>query len=132
MSGQAGIASIDFLIVDDNPPMRVLLRRILSAAGATELREAGDVEAARARLAEQAPDILLLDNRMPGMSGVEFARGVRADRALGGTRIIMITGDGDEFTAARAAGVDEFVVKPVHARALLQRIADVLARPRAA
>lgn len=128
------ISTVEVLIVDDNAPTRSLLRSVLRAVGVKRISEAGDAEEALDHLEVRNVDIILLDYAMPGMNGLDLARLLRTDpdRPGGKARIIMITGYGDRrnVAAARDAGVDEFLVKPISTRALLQRLEASLARPR--
>ena len=125
------IAALDILIVDDNASMRALLTRVLSAAGASDIRTACDGREALEQLAARPARLILLDQSMPGMSGLELAQHVRANaEAPGATaRIVMLSGHADaaHLAAARAAGADEVLVKPVSPRVLLERIAAVFA-----
>ncbi|MBC7768161.1 MAG: response regulator, partial [Phycisphaerales bacterium] len=72
---------------------------------------------------------VLADQRMPGMDGLAFIRAVRADEDLRGARIVMISGamSDEHAAAARAAGADAVLVKPVSPRALLETIERVMA-----
>lgn len=127
------LAALNVLIVEDNYPMRVLLRGMLSAAGVEHLRDAGDGREAIALLRAAAPDLVLLDYSIPGLNGLEVARSIRADAALSAlqVRIIMVTGYGEQshVDAALAAGVDGFLTKPFRASALLQRINTLFTPP---
>jgi len=123
------LAKLDVLIVDDQSVMREVLVRLLNAAGVACVREAEDAQAALAALAERPTDLLLLDNNMPGMNGVELARVLAAAPERRARRIVMLTGhDGPEYMeAAFAAGVDALAGKPIGARALLNCLETVLA-----
>ncbi|HWA01068.1 MAG TPA: response regulator [Caulobacterales bacterium] len=131
---QRTLASVDVLIVDDNAPMRSLLRSVLRAVGVVRIREATDGRDALALLDMKPADVILLDHAMPGMTGLEVARALRAspDHPAHKARIVMITGYGDRthVSEARDAGVDEFLVKPITTRALLLRLEAALARGR--
>lgn len=124
---QSALSSLDVLIVDDHAGMRELLARVLRAAGAASVREAADGASALALLAERPASLILADQHMPGMSGVEFVRQVRSGCAGEAAQIIMLSGaQNDALTdAASAAGVDAMLVKPISPRALLERIATL-------
>ncbi len=114
------------LIIDDHPAMRELLGRVLTAAGAASVREAEDGETAFALLAERMAGLILVDQNMGGMSGLEF---VRRFRTTHGARavLLMLSGQEDvEFGAkALVAGADGALPKPVSPRVLLNAIATL-------
>jgi CheY-like chemotaxis protein len=122
-------AELDVLIVDDHEAMRTLLVRVLTKAGVAHVRTASDASAALAQLAERPASLILADQNMPGATGVEFISSVRGDRALRAARIIMISGNasGQHADAARAAGADAVLVKPVSPRDLLATIERLFA-----
>ncbi len=128
------IADIDILIVDDHAPMRRLIRSLLHAAGASRVREASDGQDALDAMAIRPADLVLLDYRMPGMSGEELVRRLRAHEIteIARCRIVMVTGFGDKnhVFGARDAGVDEFLVKPITTQTLLQRIETAMSKRR--
>lgn len=128
------LQGIRFLVVDDNRYMRNLLRGILSAFGSKDVQEAGDGADAFKVLRSFSPDVVLTDNYMSPLDGIEFTRMLRTgrDSPLPLVPIIMITGYTDlhNVTAARDSGVHEFLAKPVSAHALYSRIHTVLTRPR--
>lgn len=120
---------LDVLIVDDHEAMRVMLTRVLARAGVTAIRSAASAIDGLAQLAERPASLVLADQRMPGMDGTAFIAAVRADAAIAGARIIMISGATSEAhaDAAREAGADVVLVKPVSPRALLDAIETVMA-----
>lgn len=122
---RSALASLDVLIVDDHAGIRELLARVLKAAGTAYVREAADGPSALALLAERTAGLILVDQHMPGMSGVEFVRQVRGAREGAAVPIIMLSGTEDDAlaAAAHAAGANAVLVKPVSPRALLERIA---------
>lgn len=128
------LVNLDVLIVDDNAHMRALLRAVLRSLGVQRLREASGGREGLEHLRHKPADIILLDLAMPEMSGPEFLRELRgsAQSPAPSARVIMITGYGDlpSVTAARDAGADEFLVKPITAQALLTRIEAVTKKPR--
>ena len=76
------------------------------------------------------PDLILLDWMLPGMSGIEFARKLKADNQTKTIPIIMLTARGDEFDKVRGleVGADDYVTKPFSPRELNARIKAVLRR----
>lgn len=119
--------ALSVLIIDDHEAMRALLRKVLDRSGIADVRDAADGAAALALLAERGADLVLVDQTMPGMDGITFVESARA--AGSQARIVMITGRGDARTndAARAAGADAVLVKPVLLRDLLDTIETLFA-----
>ncbi|HEX6612300.1 MAG TPA: phosphate regulon transcriptional regulator PhoB [Rhodanobacteraceae bacterium] len=91
---------------------------------------AADARAAQHAIAEQMPDLILLDWMLPGTSGLELARRLRREEATRDIPIIMLTARGEETDRVNGleAGVDDYVVKPFSTRELLARIRAVLRR----
>jgi two-component system, sensor histidine kinase len=121
------------LSVEDNPFGRVVLNTILGELGHhTEFIGRG--EAAAERLAQGAAfDAVLMDMVLPGISGVEAIKRIRAQQApLGRIAIIGISGRSEDEAAARAAGADAFLVKPVSPRALATALLEATRRGAAA
>ncbi len=123
------------LIVEDNAHMRVLLRELLNTAGIRDVAEAGNGSAAITVLRERKCDLILSDMAMAPMDGIEFTRHVRTHETSPNpfVPIIMITGHTEKHKVeeARDAGVTEFLAKPITARNLYARIAEIVERPRA-
>lgn len=111
------------LIVDDDRGTRMLLAAELSAAGYRVVEAASGDEALRA-LAAHRFRLVLTDWIMPGLDGLELCRHVRANPDLRGTYIIMITVNSDKprLIDAFAAGVDDFLPKPVEPGILMARM----------
>jgi DNA-binding NtrC family response regulator len=99
------------LIVDDEKNMRWVLGQALAPEG-FEVVEAADGKEALAAVAEQEPDIMVLDHRMPAPDGMEVLRRIRAQGAT--FPIIMLTAHGNVATAVEAmkAGASEYLTKP--------------------
>ncbi|MBI5767946.1 MAG: response regulator [Verrucomicrobia bacterium] len=121
------------LIVDDNATNRRILRDQLAQAGVTA-EAVADGPAALARLrAAGAPsfDVVLLDWRLPGTSGLEVAIEIRADAALAATPLVMLSSAGPpaDPATATAVGFAAFLTKPVPAAQLSRCLARVLAGP---
>ena len=104
--------------VEDNPFGRVVLNAVLTELG-HQAEFIGRGEAAPERLAQGDFDAVLMDMVLPGISGIETIRRIRAlPPPLGRIAIIGVSGRSDDETASRAAGADAFLVKPVSPRAL--------------
>jgi len=98
------------LLVDDHPEMRLVLTHMLKRHGHEVItQESGD--AAIAFLTREIPDATIVDDRMPGMSGLELVRQVRKDARLTGMVIIVCSADGESAEPAIAAGADGFWLK---------------------
>ena len=112
-----------FLIVDDSATMRRIVVNSLHRIGYTEVLEAGDgIEALKAF--DASVRFVITDWNMPNMSGIDFARSLRA-RADGATvPVLMVTrrSDRDAVSAAIGAGVSDCIVKPFTPRVLKERI----------
>ena len=128
------LANIKFLVVDDNAFMRTIIRRILATLGVQEIREANDGAEALKALQTWPADIVLLDWEMTPFDGIEFTQMVRHDHDTINTflPIIMVSAHSEywRISAARDAGVTEFLVKPISAKSLFARIRNVIENPR--
>ena len=102
------------LLVDDNIDAVAVLAAYLKRAG-HEVHEARDGFAALEVARRLRPDFLFLDLGLPGMDGLGVARQLRSDANLSRMRIVAMTGSGrqDDREAAREAGIDQYLLKPV-------------------
>lgn len=117
------------LIVEDEKPIREMIAFSLRRAG-YQVQEAEDSRSARSLLADQRPDLLLVDWMLPDMSGLELTRLIKRDRETRELPIIMLTaraGEADKV-AGLEGGADDYVTKPFSPRELLARIQAVLRR----
>jgi CheY-like chemotaxis protein len=115
------------LIVDDNPVTRELIREVLEAPD-LQVLEAANGEEALMKISEIMPDLVLLDIRMPGLSGFDVLRKIKEDPHLGSIRILAFTAFAmqDERRKALAAGFDGYITKPVNPAELRKQIASLL------
>jgi len=114
------------LIVEDHPTMREAMRLVLEGEGFV-IEEAADGQTALAAIRDRPPDLLFLDLNIPGVSGPEVLRVVKADPSFGG-RVIIVTATGEEGRAAALRlGADEYFTKPFSPTALLRTVEQVLA-----
>jgi len=129
-----GLGELKVLLVDDNEHMRSIVGTILKGIGIVNLREARDGSEALEALRTWPADIAFVDFRMEPMDGVDLTRLVRnaADSRNPFLPIIMMTGFADRprVEEARDSGVTELIVKPVTARAIIDRLNAVVYRPR--
>jgi CheY-like chemotaxis protein len=120
--------NLRILSVEDNPFGRVVLNAILTELGHSA-EFIGRGEAAAERIAEGAFDAVLMDMVLPGIDGIEAIRRIRALAAPSRRiAIIGVSGRGDDEAAARAAGADAFLVKPVSPRALATALLEATRR----
>jgi DNA-binding response OmpR family regulator len=123
-----------FLVIEDNPHMRRILKALLAGFGSREIYEAGDGMGGMEAFAKFTPDIVIIDWAMPMLDGLDFVRMIRQpdSNASPFTPIIMLTGHSERkrVMEARDAGVTEFMVKPISANGLHRRILSVIASPR--
>ncbi|RLA10736.1 MAG: phosphate regulon transcriptional regulatory protein PhoB [Gammaproteobacteria bacterium] len=117
------------LIVDDEPAIRDMLTFALSNSGYEPLA-AEDARAADLLIADQSPDLMLLDWMMPGETGVSFCRRLRSQSTTRDLPIIMLTARDAEadVLAGLDAGADDYLGKPFSTRELLGRVKAVLRR----
>ena len=115
------------LVVDDEPPILELVRYTLEDEQIRVLEAADGVQALQVAHAAR-PDLILLDVQMPRLDGLEVCRRLRADTALGGTRIVMLTAAGQDADRARglAAGADDYLTKPFSPLALFTLVRSLL------
>lgn len=119
------------LLVDDFPDALEVWDLFLTTAGFTVVTATNGVDGlAQARALH--PDVIVLDLQMPGLSGTEVARALRADAATAHIPLIAATGHSPTFRDdARADGFDSVIVKPCDPDALVAEIRRVAARPSA-
>ena len=117
------------LVVEDEVPIREMIVFHLSRAG-YETLEAGDCGVARQLLADERPDLALIDWMLPDMSGLELTRLLKRDKENDDLAIIMLTARADEYdkVAGLDSGADDYVTKPFSPRELISRIQAVLRR----
>jgi two-component system, OmpR family, phosphate regulon response regulator PhoB len=121
------------LVVEDEQPIREMVAYALRRAG-YEVAEAATSQDARVRLADQRPDLMLVDWMLPDMSGLELTRQLKRDPLMRDVPIIMLTAraaEGDKV-AGLDGGADDYMTKPFSPRELLSRINAVLRRGGAA
>jgi two-component system phosphate regulon response regulator PhoB len=117
------------LIVEDEPSIREMVRFALQRAE-FRVAEAGDVPAARVKIAEAHPDLILMDWMLPGVSGAELARELKGAPLTKDIPIIMVTARTEEEDRVRGLniGCDDYVSKPFSFPELIARIKAVLRR----
>jgi two-component system, sensor histidine kinase len=127
-----GQRPLKLLSVEDNPFGRVVLNAILTELG-HQTEFIGRGEAAPERIAQGAFDAVLMDMVLPGIDGIEAIKRIRAlEPPHGRIAVIGVSGRGDDEAAAREAGADAFLVKPVSPRALATALLEATRRAAAA
>jgi two-component system phosphate regulon response regulator PhoB len=117
------------LIVEDEEPLSLLLRYNLESEG-YEIETVARGDDADVRLREAAPDLVVLDWMLPGLSGIELCRRLRARPETKALPIIMLTARGEESERIRglATGADDYIVKPFSVPELVARVRALLRR----
>jgi two-component system phosphate regulon response regulator PhoB len=117
------------LIVEDEEALTLLLRYNLEAAG-YEVETVARGDEADVRLREGNPDLVILDWMLPGLSGIELCRRLRARPDTRQLPIIMLTARGEESERVRGltTGADDYVVKPFSVPELIARVSALLRR----
>ncbi len=115
--------------MDDTADVRQLARASLASVG-FEVREVDTGEAALTVARQFKPDCLVLDVNLPGISGFEVCRLLRADPARQRMTIVMLTGDAEaaEKVEAFSLKADDYLVKPVSPRDLVSRVTAAMRR----
>ncbi|RKT50824.1 response regulator receiver domain-containing protein [Azonexus fungiphilus] len=115
------------LIVDDEPNIVISLEFLMKKEG-FEVVVACDGEEALAKVAEFAPDLVLLDVMMPKKSGYEVCEALRADPAQAALKIVMLTAKGRDTEVAKglAIGADVYMTKPFSTKELMLRVRETL------
>ena len=115
------------LIADDQEGVRAVIRLTLDS-GHFDILEAPDGATAVQKAREAQPDIVFLDWTMPGMSGIEVCKALRADPRTSHTKVVMVTGrvEAEEEAAGFAAGADDYITKPFSPLELLDKVSEVL------
>jgi CheY-like chemotaxis protein len=128
------LQQLSVLLVDDNAFMRKMVRNLLNNVGIKKIYEAGDGIAGLEQIRAVAPDVVILDWEMPLLNGPELVRIVRSPGVFPypDIPIIMLTAHGERWRIVEAVriGVNEFLCKPVSAKALTDRLISILAKPR--
>lgn len=117
------------LVVDDDPKVRLLLRRMFEGEG-YRVSEAGSGREADSMTTAQLPDLITLDLGLPDSDGFDVARMIRSRSRI---PIIMVTGKGETIdrVVGLELGADDYITKPFHLREVLARVRAVLRRSEA-
>ena len=130
------IQSLCVLVVDDNQYTRKMVRNLLVNCGIKDIYEASEGIAALDSIRTLAPNVVVLDWEMPLLTGAELVRIVRSPGVFPtpDVPIIMLSSYGERWRVVEAVrlGVNEFLIKPVSAKALYDRLISIVTQPRPA
>jgi type IV pilus assembly protein PilB len=118
------------MVADDDPIMRMLLKKFIESAG-YEALEAVDGEEALTKIAEgPAPDLLISDINMPRLNGYDLVKGIRGTLGLLDLPVIMLTTEGSDKSQELAfqLGADDYVIKPFKGPLVMARVTAALRR----
>ncbi|RDK01809.1 chemotaxis response regulator CheY [Paraburkholderia lacunae] len=117
-----------FLVVDDFPTMRRIVRNLLKELGYSNVDEAEDGAAGLARLRSGAYEFVISDWNMPNLDGLAMLKEIRADASLAHLPVLMVTAESkkENIIAAAQAGASGYVVKPFTAATLDEKLNKIL------
>ena len=118
------------LVVDDDPIIQRLLQMNFEMEGYTVVTASDGVEGLE-RARDSSPDLIVLDVMMPRMNGLEVTAALKADDALAGIPILLLSAKAQEsdVQAGIQAGAEGYMTKPFEPIELLQRVAELLGDP---
>jgi two-component system, chemotaxis family, chemotaxis protein CheY len=128
------LATLSVLVIDDQPFFRTLLVEVLRSIGVTSVTVADDGLAGLKAFEDKRPDVVITDWMMPNLDGVALTKKIRAHpiEARKQTPIILVTATNQrsKIEFARSCGIDEFILKPISAKSIVERLREVIERPR--
>lgn len=118
------------LIVDDFSTMRRIVKNLLNDLGFTNTAEAEEGASALARLRAETFDFVVTDWNMPGVTGIELLKAIRADPQLTKLPVLMVTAEAkrEQIIEAAQAGVNGYIIKPFTAQTLQEKLSKVFER----
>lgn len=126
-----------FLIVDDFPTMRKIIKNVLNELGYSQITEADDGSTAWSLILDAATqgvhfDFIISDGSMPNMPGLDLLKNCRADARFKSIPFVLVTADSEQkqILEAAQAGVSNFIVKPFTSNTLKQKLEQVYAKVR--
>ena len=122
--------NMKILIVDDFSTMRRIIKNLLRDLGFNNTEEADDGNTGLPKLQSGNFDFLVTDWNMPGMTGIDLLRAVRADDKLKTLPVLMVTAEAkkEQIVMAAQAGVNGYIVKPFTAQTLKEKIDKIFER----
>jgi len=128
------VHSLSVLVIEDNSFTRKVTRGLLAHIGIKEIHEAADGAAGLEGIRRYAPDLVFVDWNLPILTGAELVSMVRAPGTfpLPDVPIIMLTSHGERWRVmeSQRLGANDFLIKPVSAQAILDRIVSIFKNPR--
>ena len=118
------------LVVDDFSTMRRIIKNLLGDLGFNNTVEAEDGNSALVVLRREPVDLVVTDWNMPGMSGIELLRAIRADGQLRTLPVLMVTAEAkrEQIIDAAQAGVNGYIIKPFTAQTLEEKLGKIFER----
>lgn len=122
--------SATVVIADDDADIRTLIEVTVQRAGHTVLASVADGEQALAAVTAHRPELVVLDVSMPKLSGLQVCQRLRADPAIAGSQILIVSADAQPSAvqAGLAAGADAYLPKPFSLRTLRAQVDELLAK----
>lgn len=126
--------NMNILVVDDFSTMRRIVRNLLGDLGFSNIAEADDGSTALTALKQRNFDLVVTDWNMPGMTGLELLKSIRADPALAKIPVLMVTAEAkrEQIIEAAQCGVSGYIIKPFTAATLSDKLTKVFERVEAA
>ena len=120
------------LVVEDSSTMRAIVRGHLEELGARDIIECADAEAAQLALSSQQVELIILDWRLPGRSGLEFLTALRSEATFARLPVVMLSSEAEKSNIVRAlrAGANDYIIKPFSHETLARKVASVLGKPK--
>ena len=115
------------LLIEDEPNIAEAIRLLLSRDG-LRVSQAAEGAAALVVLAQDPPDLVILDHMLPGMSGLEILTAIRAKPDTRDLPVMMLTARGRDREMAERAGADRFMTKPFSNTEILAEVRAMLAQ----
>lgn len=122
--------NIRILIVDDFSTMRRIVKNLLADLGFNNTVEAEDGNSALAVLRQDAVELVITDWNMPGMTGIELLRAIRADAKFRTLPVLMVTAEAkrEQIIEAAQTGVNGYIIKPFTAQTLEEKLGKIFER----
>ena len=118
------------LIVDDFSTMRRIIKNLLNDLGYTNTAEAEDGNSALTALGQGSFDFVVTDWNMPGMTGIELLKAIRADDRYKTLPVLMVTAEAkrEQIIEAAQNGVNGYIIKPFTAQTLEEKLGKIFER----
>ncbi|MDP1697172.1 MAG: chemotaxis response regulator CheY [Xanthomonadaceae bacterium] len=122
--------NIKILVVDDFSTMRRIVKNLLQELGYSNIQEADDGNTALPMLKAAKFDFVVTDWNMPGMTGIDLLKAIRADPALKAMPVLMVTAENsrEQIIEAAQSGVNGYIVKPFTGATLKEKIDRIFER----